>query len=1812
MDGDLEKIAKLFGVQPAKTPKQPKTDSAQVAHVVNDELNNLGWSEPARLSFLGDLGRENAWNRDTIFQGHKDPKNNANNLGIVSYQGSRRTNLINYLGGDLTPSDDNLRKMVRFMDKEMQSSPEWRSVHRAMRNPNISTYDASENLRKYIKYVPNGPYNSYDSNFRVKNNRDWAEKARSLGLVSSQSAPSSNLSEIANYFNNDTAEADSNLSDIANYFQEKNAGGGNSAPENVARQNDNKTSKIADIASYFDVQPSSTIPAPQIPEGVLAETPEKARLAAGGYIDEQSPRVAVLLTDKGQSYKVAKTGSNFVSVNTPNGELLVNARKAKTALGLNSKQEIETYVRTKGFASLIGKVEDVGGDTASGAAVRTESADGKELSTSVVTTPETATAQIQNDQKEFGARIGKQEILPTQTAVQKRQIEQLPADYAEFLKASETVDSQEARNQYSDLMRNAPEAFKPVPNAVQPQPLAHNKPAFATNIGAIAPNIEEGAARIPLQPRMQSPTNFASANDVSLQSETFGSVAVDGKYQKKPTVEEIRTKAQSQLYGSNFGRANEVYQRLTGEPLEKANITDDTIDRHYDEKTKTISGLDYFGNAKVKRVVDAYNRGGEEAVQRVLDSPEQTRKEIEQPERDAENTARIEIENEKRRDMLTEGGDLSWASLDGLSARFGHFINKTKLDDLAFTGVAGAMFGKSDAAKNLFLSKEESRRAVEDAAQEEIAQAGSASEARRLQKEYEQMSGIEKATRHTIDLQNAIRRFPASLARTAQWAEDVIHYARENGVVIPTLTTSDVLNGVDWVVSKISGTESTTKFKSGYVPALLADAIEKQFPDDPLTRRTTLGKISRAVGSAVPFLIGAVASGGSSAVVALLGIGSSVGEQYSAAEKAGLSREKQLLSGLSGVPFGLMELGGLKFAKLGQLLNGRSNGVFVKSFMDFLQQTGKEATEETLQEFTQSASGKLVIEGLKKDGLTRDDVAKAIGSSLEDAFTGGIVGAIFGGSGAAISGASGRKPVVNTETAIERSVPRTWDAEGEVVADDTPAAQNTPVSPQQTENIIASTPPRELLGENPKRIETAQPDAVQKAAIDTRVQKVVENLKGKPAVSIEQLQKSTRYNKTNVEDAVMLLYAAKQVEILPDNSVRFIGGETAKAEKSLFERAAEIEHPKEVARLEKSPIENEINAKTNSIQSEYETPKQANNSQSNNDLIKDETKTKHDYSSTQVNLPEDVSSKVLSVGKTLVKDADLADKIDWNPRETEPHITVKYGLHTNDAKEVRQILAGEKPFEVTLGKTSIFPAKEDANYDVVKVDIDSPELHRINKLIADNTKVTDTHPTYNPHVTLAYVKAGQGQKYADDNSLEGTRLTFNSIAFSDKNGNQVDIPLGKDVQSNKEIESVGGIKRSDESHAALKEAFALPFITGGRKLNAVLLNRKVTVKFLNPAGRVLTKTMTAAKRQEQLQKRHAQLEKLLDYIKDGSPNLVEGIKKLGKQIGSVEREELEARFDNYRSKGLSEYEASVSALTDFHKNLFDAVNDLRSQVRLKAVEYKPFDSSEINAKYKKNENSSDPLEDATRQSYKNLPEQRRQTLAPEKPIAKVITAARPNLGEKLNVFTERGTKASIEPKVVDASEILTSFNEGYPSEFQPKDTNRIASKELITRISNNPRPEFLGDSQKASDGRPLAAAAEVEETNEKGETEKKIKYIIISGNHRAEGVKQSYANGKASDYADFARSKDPSAKHAEPIYISVLDPNEIDLATFAREANESGVAKMSATEQAKIDADRLSKDLLNKFVPSEDGSIHSAANRDFVRGFMETVETSVG
>lgn len=161
----------------------------------------------------------------------------------------------------------------------------------------------------------------------------------------------------------------------------------------------------------------------------------------------------------------------------------------------------------------------------------------------------------------------------------------------------------------------------------------------------------------------------------------------------------------------------------------------------------------------------------------------------------------------------------------------------------------------------------------------------------------------------------------------------------------------------------------------------------------------------------------------------------------------------------------------------------------------------------------------------------------------------------------------------------------------------------------------------------------------------------------------------------------------------------------------------------------------------------------------------------HDFSSTQV----PVTGRPAEIMRKMQAGIQPAD-VGKEGIEHELHITCRYGLHfqTPSAK-LRSVLKEFGPIEIAFGITSLFSI-DDA--DVLKVEVESPDLHRLYKLIGRIVPVRTTHPTYRPHATLAYLKIGRGKKYSGDNSLVGQKLTFNSIIFSGKRGHREALPLG--------------------------------------------------------------------------------------------------------------------------------------------------------------------------------------------------------------------------------------------------------------------------------------------------------------------------------------------------------------------------------------------------------------------------------------------------
>lgn len=157
------------------------------------------------------------------------------------------------------------------------------------------------------------------------------------------------------------------------------------------------------------------------------------------------------------------------------------------------------------------------------------------------------------------------------------------------------------------------------------------------------------------------------------------------------------------------------------------------------------------------------------------------------------------------------------------------------------------------------------------------------------------------------------------------------------------------------------------------------------------------------------------------------------------------------------------------------------------------------------------------------------------------------------------------------------------------------------------------------------------------------------------------------------------------------------------------------------------------------------------------------------YSSTQINFPPELAKKLMDWCNKNIPEEDVYTdpKDETLGKEDKPHVTVKYGLHTSNQKDIEDLVKGFGDVEINLGKVSIFEPEE-KEYDVVKVEIEGDKLRELNKKLSDNLENSDEHPEYKPHATIAYVKKGQGKKYVGNTDFEGLKFVSHSLDFSSK------------------------------------------------------------------------------------------------------------------------------------------------------------------------------------------------------------------------------------------------------------------------------------------------------------------------------------------------------------------------------------------------------------------------------------------------------------
>ena len=159
---------------------------------------------------------------------------------------------------------------------------------------------------------------------------------------------------------------------------------------------------------------------------------------------------------------------------------------------------------------------------------------------------------------------------------------------------------------------------------------------------------------------------------------------------------------------------------------------------------------------------------------------------------------------------------------------------------------------------------------------------------------------------------------------------------------------------------------------------------------------------------------------------------------------------------------------------------------------------------------------------------------------------------------------------------------------------------------------------------------------------------------------------------------------------------------------------------------------------------------------------------KYEYGCMMAQIPSAVASSIIQFGRYIIPDNflyfDPTGKEEYG-RETEPHVTIKFGLTQPYSREqLQRFLVGTNPFYITIRNLGVFNTPK---FDVVKINVEpDAELLRL-RTVFDSLPNEDEHKEYNPHITLAYVKPGIGKRFENRTGQGFSKIQINTIKYSD-------------------------------------------------------------------------------------------------------------------------------------------------------------------------------------------------------------------------------------------------------------------------------------------------------------------------------------------------------------------------------------------------------------------------------------------------------------
>ncbi len=160
-------------------------------------------------------------------------------------------------------------------------------------------------------------------------------------------------------------------------------------------------------------------------------------------------------------------------------------------------------------------------------------------------------------------------------------------------------------------------------------------------------------------------------------------------------------------------------------------------------------------------------------------------------------------------------------------------------------------------------------------------------------------------------------------------------------------------------------------------------------------------------------------------------------------------------------------------------------------------------------------------------------------------------------------------------------------------------------------------------------------------------------------------------------------------------------------------------------------------------------------------------------------LPEIITDNIISWGYDNVPYEDVfEDPLDPSfGREKDIHITVLGNIEDLRIENIKISINNEPKLNCILGKIKLFTSN--SKYDVLQIEIVNSEIIDLHENLSKSIKNTKKFPSYIPHVTIAYLKKGCGEKYLHDKYFNEQEFMIEELVLSHKFNTKNVFKLGK-------------------------------------------------------------------------------------------------------------------------------------------------------------------------------------------------------------------------------------------------------------------------------------------------------------------------------------------------------------------------------------------------------------------------------------------------